>query len=270
MVGSHVSAGAIAITTLALLLVVVVATWLSGWYEERARRAAAAVRRGARLRPGFGAVHGTAQAIHGGTGRRLVSTTLTQVRFGTGAWRDAGRVTTGVPFAIARDDGEEIEVDPRDATVEGGATDIQAGAFSREIVSRVSIGDRIWATGILSRPEERGAGAYRSGVARRRLIAPRRAPVLLSRESPAPRWQALASAHKWGAYLAAVVGALIHALVFRKVDLAILFRDQASVAAHLASEGFFRGAGASNPLALAVVGTAWWARVTRARGPLRR
>src|SRR5208337_883792 len=95
-------------STLALVAMVMVATWLSGWYEERARRAEGAVRRGARLRGGLGAVRGTARPVDGRPGGLLVTTTRTQVRFGRGAWRDAGQVTAGSPFAVVLDGGEEI------------------------------------------------------------------------------------------------------------------------------------------------------------------
>jgi hypothetical protein len=218
-----------AVTSLALVAVFLAASWLAGWYEERARRALAAVRRGSALRPGFGAFHGTARPLDGRAGGLLVTTTVTQVRFGGGAWRDSDRTTTGAPFALVLGSGEEVEIDPRDVFVEGGgARPVYTGAFSRDLVARVATGDEVWATGVLSRVPRHAAGAYRSAVARRRLTPRRGGRVEIARTSPLPRWEALARAHKRGAYQAAGLLALIHVAVYRQLDRALILRqDQA-------------------------------------------
>jgi len=112
MSGSHVSilVATVTASTAGLVLLVLAATWLAGWYEERVRRAEAMVRRGAKLRPGFGAIHGTARKVDGHDGGLLVATTTAQVERG-GRWHDLGRETTGTPFAIVLPSGEAVEVD---------------------------------------------------------------------------------------------------------------------------------------------------------------
>jgi hypothetical protein len=251
-------------STLAMVLLVLAATWLAGWYEERARRAEAMVRRGARLRPGFGAIHGTAQRLDGNAGGLLVATTTAQVERG-GKWYDLDRETTGTPFAIVLPSGEAVEVDPADVVVEGGLPRGRAKRRIRDRVASVSSGDEVWATGVLSAASSAGAGAYRRGPTHRQLRAPRGGSVEIGRESPVPRWRALASAHKVGAYVALGAGAIVHGAVFRKVDAALV-QDDLSLVAPLA---YGRGGVAwfvlAGLLAVAVAALVWWSNVARAR-----
>src|SRR5262249_50805975 len=69
---------------------------------------------------------------------------------------------------------------------------------------------------------KQGMGAYRSGFARRRLVAPRRGRVELLRASPLPRWSALAAAHRAGAYLVAAAMVLPDACIYALVSPADL------------------------------------------------
>jgi hypothetical protein len=254
------------LASLLLVLVFLAASAIAGWYDERARRVLVAVRHGAALRAGFGAFRGEARPLDGRPGGLLVTTTRTEVRFGGGAWRDVGRETTGTPFALVLESGEEIEVDPRDAVLKGwGADSPSTMGVTRETVTRLCTGDVIWATGVLMRKRDRSEGAYRSTVARRRLVAPRRGRIALGPESPLPGWQALARAHKLGGYLAA--GALfgLHVSLFRAADLALVTHDCVTL----------RGAASSGHqadrmivgalLALAVTAFGWRQLVVRTR-----
>ena len=260
---ASLSAGAVGGSTLVLVGMVMAATWLSGWYEERARRAEGAIRRGARLRRGFGAVCGTARPVDGRPGGLLVSTTRTQVRFGGGAWRDAGQVTEGSPFAIVLDSGEEVDLDPRDATVDGGPADVHAQAFTRDLVSRVSAGDPVWVTGVIDPRRGQGAGAYRSGVARARITAPRRGQITITRESPAPRWRTLAAAHKAGAFFAVGAATVAHALVFSRYDVALVLRHE--LCEVYANPGWVLAACTAAWLSVGIAVYGWWRGVARAR-----
>ncbi|MFS8067942.1 MAG: hypothetical protein ACMG6S_16435, partial [Byssovorax sp.] len=85
-----------------------------------------------------------------------------------------------------------------------------------------SAGDEIWVTGVLARPSDNNAGAYRSSVARRKLRAPRRGALEIARESPVARWTTYAAAHKRGAYAALGALALLHGVFFRTVDKLLL------------------------------------------------
>jgi hypothetical protein len=263
---AFLSAIAVGGTTLVLVGMALSATWFSGWYEERARRVEGAVRRGARLRRGHGAVYGVARPVDGRPGGLLVTTTRTQVRFQGAAWRDAGQVTTGSPFAVVLEEGEELEVDPREAVVEDEAPEIEAQRFSRDLVSRVSTGDEIWVTGVLHPRASQGAGAYRSGSSRARITAPRRGRVVVSFTSPVPRWRALAAAHKGGAVTAVVAGAVAHALVFSRYDLRMLRRIELDEA--FAHPLWILGAFAVSWLAIGIAAISWWRRVSRARKAL--
>jgi hypothetical protein len=168
------------------------------------------------LRPGFGAFHGVAQPLDARPGGLLVRTTLTQVRT-TRGWRDVDRASTGSLFALVLDTGEEIEIDPRDVRFpEVEAVERSREGFTRKVAARLSAGDDVWATGILPRRRKQGTGAYRSVVARRRLVAPRRGHVELLGASPLPLWSALAAAHRTGAYLVAA------ALVLPNVCIGVL------------------------------------------------
>ncbi len=230
MCGISPSLAVAAGTSLLLVLAFLAASALAGWYEERARRAVAAVARGAALRRGFGAFKGEARPIDGRPGGLLVQSTLTQVRFGGGAWRDSGREVSGAPFALVLDGGEEIEVDPRDVVLQDqGSRGPGSMGVSRDIVARLGSGDVIWATGVLTRPRAEGTGAYRSGRMRRRLVAPRGGRVTLGPESPLPRWQALARAHQQGGYLAACALAVLHVAVYRSADVALFAGKLASL-----------------------------------------
>ncbi len=258
MSGLTPSLAVAAATSLFLVLAFLVAGALSGWYEERARRALAAVRRGAELRAGFGAFQGEARPLDGRPGGLLVTTTLTQVRFGGGAWRDSGRETTGTPFALVLESGEEIEVDPRDAVLADPiASSPDTMGVTRDIVTRVSTGDVIWATGILTRRRDPSDGAYRSSAARRRLIAPRRGRVVLGPESPLPRWQALAHAHQRGGYLAAGSLAVLHVAAYRTAAVALFTGDRAALYAAPWDPGGFPAIVLAAAFAVAVTVFGW-------------
>ena len=105
---------AIAVVTgssLTLVAMFLAASALSGWYEERCRRTVGAMMRGAILRGGVGAVHGTARPLDGRAGGVLAMCTVTQRRVGPARsrrWRDIHRVTEGSRFVLALDDGEEV------------------------------------------------------------------------------------------------------------------------------------------------------------------
>jgi hypothetical protein len=261
---------AIAVSSLALTAMFLVASLLSGWYEERARRAGAAMRRGAVLRAGFGAVQGTARPLDGRAGGRLVTSTRTQSLTGGREWRDEVQVTTGDPFVLVVEGGEEIEVDPEDAHPEGLATSQQGlsvvgNVGLRDVVMRLSAGDVIWTTGVLSRREAARAGAYRSGVTRRRLRAPRRGHVEISAESPLPRWHGLAAAHQGGALGAVVCFALLHGLVYRPIDMAAMRRDQAACGSIVGDRAWLPLLVGSGLLAMGLAGAGWRNRVKRAR-----
>jgi hypothetical protein len=260
-------------TTLAIVVLTLVASWLAGWYDERARRAEHAVHRGAHLRAGFGAIHGTAQRL-GARGGGLLAVTETSQAYTTGRWHDVKEETTGSPFAIVVAGGEEIEVDPTDAVVEGGEPEGLAIGTTRRLLARVSGGDTVWATGILSGASASGTGAYRSGPSRRRIRAVRGGKVVIGRRSPVPRWRGLASAHRKGALSALGVGALVHAVAFRTVDAAIARGDTLCLQAdNLCAPARCGGRGWAVDSGLPAVGVAaavWWACVREARRKLGR
>jgi hypothetical protein len=262
-----------AVTSLGLVAVFLTASWLAGWYEERARRVMAAVRHGGALLPGFGAIHGTARPLDGRAGGLLATTTVTQVRFGGGAWRDSERATTGAPFALVLESGEEVEIGVRDAVIEGDPSPTHSAAFTRDVVGRIAAGDAVWATGVLSHLPRRAAGAYRSAVARRRMTAPRAGPrwglrpgrVEITRASPLPRWNALAGAHTRGAYHAAGVLALIHVVIYRQLDRAIVLREEVGCASILQGPRYALPLMVVGVLALVFTLTAWSHAVDRAK-----
>jgi hypothetical protein len=249
-------------TTLVLLVMAVAATWLSGWYDARVHRAEGAIRRGARLRRGLGAVHGVARPVDGRPGGLLLTTTRTQVRFQGATWRDAGETTTGAPFAVVLDTGEELEIDPRDAVVEDEAPEIEAQRFSRDLRCRVSTGDEIWVVGVLHPAKAQGAGAYRSGSSRARITAPRGGRIVVTFTSPVPRWEALASAHKVGAVAALGIGALAHALAFLKYDIGVIFNRDLYA---FSSPKRVLSALVAGVVAVGVSAILWRRRVSRAR-----
>lgn len=226
---------AVFLSTAALLAVFLLASAIAAWNEERAKRAVAVVRGGGPLRAGFGTFRGTAQNLDARSGGELVRRSRTEVSMQAPngpIWRDAGTETAGRTFLLLLDNGTEIEVDaskPRlvgfPETTSGAYTTAPKQEPRRVMSARVSAGDAIWATGVLTRVAS-GAGAYRSSVMRRKLRAPRRGELELSTESPVARWTALAAAHKRGAYAALGALATLHALFFRDVD-AYLFKPEA-------------------------------------------
>lgn len=222
----------VAIFTLSLLLTFLVASWLAAWYEERTRRATASIRKGALLPTGFGSFHGVARALDQRAAGDLVVSTRTQViKQGVdGAyWLDVTRSTSGENFVLAHEGGEEIEVDIRDAVLEG-FTETSTGAYQgqgtktprRELSATIHVGDAIWVTGVLGRPPDARGGAYRSGVSRRKLRAPKRRNVMISTTSPALGWRARARAHKIGSYSALGALVLLHVTAFRGFDVALV------------------------------------------------
>ncbi len=177
---------------------------------------------------GFGTFHGVAHSIDPRGGGELARREQTQVgaqAAGGIAWRDRACVVTARPFLLVLEGGGEIEIDTRETRLVG-FPETSSGAYTkapyepvrRELVSRVSAGDEVWVTGVLVRPAGKNSGAYRSSVARRKLRAPRRGALTISRESPVARWTAFAAAHKRGAYAALGVMALLHGAFFRAVD----------------------------------------------------
>jgi hypothetical protein len=216
-------------TSLVLVAIAVVASWFAGWYGERVRRAAVAARRGAAMRPGPSLVHGKARAIDGRPGGMLVSSTRIQVR-ARDRWHDVESAVSGSPFGVVLANGEEVSIDPAQVVLTGfretaGSPFLPQTSplqVRREVVSHVSAGDAIWATGILSAKEAQGSGAYRSAVSRRTLTAPKRGSVEVMRVSPVPRWTALANAHLGGALAAAAGLVAAHAVAFIRVDRALL------------------------------------------------
>ncbi len=230
---------AVVISTLALVAVFLVANGIGAWYDERARRAVAVVRKGGQLPAGFGTFRGVAQNLDARSGGELVRRDRTEEVTARGPsgpfWRAISTATTGRAFVLVLESGAEIEVDAREASLVG-FRETSPGAYTagpgqsprRAMIARVSAGDEIWATGVLVRPAEGGGGAYRSSVSRRKLRAPRRGPIELSHESPVARWAALGAAHKRGAYVACGALALLHGLCFRTVDQ-LLFHPGAAL-----------------------------------------
>jgi hypothetical protein len=124
----------------------------------------------------------------------------------------------------------------------------------------------VWATGVLSAPEAVRAGAYRSSASRRRLQAPRRGRVEITVESPLPRWEKLAAAYRGSALVAVVLGGLLHVVVYRPVDVAVVRHDPIACSAILEDTRYLPVLLGSGLLALAVAGVDWQNRVRRARG----
>jgi hypothetical protein len=225
-------------STFTLLAVFLVANGIAAWFEERARRAVAVVRKGGQLpAAGFGTFHGVAHNFDARSGGELARREQTQVSgpvSGGVAWRNRGCVVTARPFLLVLDSGGEIEIDTREPRLVGFA-EVSSGAYTRgpnepvrrELTSRVSAGDEVWVTGVLVRPADKSSGAYRSSVARRKLRAPRRGALTISRESPVARWAAFAAAHKRGAYASLGALAILHGGFFRAAD-AQLFRGPAA------------------------------------------
>jgi hypothetical protein len=229
---------AVFLSTFALLAVFLIASGIAAWYDERSRRAVAVVRNGGQLpAAGFGTFHGVARNFDARSGGELVRREQTQVssRAATGiAWQDRACVVTARPFLLVLDGGVEIEIDALEPRLVG-FPETSSGAYTpapfepvrRELVSRVSAGDEIWATGVLARSADKNAGAYRSSVARRKLRAPRRGALEISRESPVARWTAYAATHKRGAYAALAMAAALHGIFFRTADK-LLFAGRTS------------------------------------------
>jgi hypothetical protein len=219
---------AVVLVTIALLAVFLIANGIAAWYDERAKRAVAVVRKGGQLPSGFGTFRGVAQNLDARSGGELVRRERSQVSAqGPNGpfWRDLGSVTTGRPFVLVLESGAEIEIDAHEPrlvgfpeTSPGAYTEGPAQSPRRAMIARVSAGDEVWATGVLVRPAESGGGAYRSNLSRRKLRAPRRGEIELSRESPVARWSAYAGAHKRGAYVALGALPLLHGIFFRTVD----------------------------------------------------
>ena len=169
---------AVTATTLALVALTLIAMWCAagttsarGGPRPRCKRGGPSpgVRRDPRDGP----------AARRRAGGLLARTTTLQVQRGQGAWRDLRQETKGSPFSVLLPGGEEIEVDPSDATIEGGEPEGRATGTTRMLVARVSDGDLVWATGILSSPSSPGAGAYRSGPSQRQLTPPRGGKVVI-------------------------------------------------------------------------------------------
>lgn len=268
---------AVLLSTVALLAVFLVANGIAAWYEERTRRAGAAVRKDGQLPSGFGTFHGVAQNLDARSGGELVrrerAELSTQGPNGP-FWRALSSVTNGRTFVLVLDSGAEIEIDARESQLVGFA-ETTPGAYTsgpgeaprRSMIARISAGDEVWATGVLARPAAGGAGgAYRSNQSRRKLRAPRRGAMELSYASPVARWATLATAHKRGAYAALGALALLHGLCFRAVDQ-LLFRPASAVgdgpvwALHRAQPLVYGSAA----LALLAVVVLWMIGVRRAK-----
>ena len=229
---------AVFLSTFALLALFLIANGIAAWYDERSKRAVAVVRNGGQLpAAGFGTFHGVARIVDPRGGGELVRREQTQVssQASSGiAWQNRACVVTARPFLLVLDSGAEIEIDalePRligfPETTSGAYTHAPFEPVRRELVSRVSAGDEIWVTGVLARSSDKNAGAYRSSVARRKLRAPRRGALEISRESPVARWTAYAASHKRGAYAAIGMVAALHGVFFRSADK-LLFVGSAS------------------------------------------
>jgi len=218
--------------TLGLLAIFLVASWFAAWYDERTRRATAAIREGALLPSGFGSFFGVARALDDRAAGELVKLTRSQViKQGVEGprWADYDRTVTGGNFALVHEGGEEIEVDAHDAVIEG-FPETSSGAYQgggsampqRELHAAVNVGDAVWVTGVLARPKDNRGGAYRSGISRRKLRAPKRGRVMLSAMSPAIGWRARARSHKIGGYSALAALVALHAAFFRGFDVALV------------------------------------------------
>ncbi len=227
------------------------------------------MRRGAELRAGFGALHGTARPIDGRAGERLCTSTRTEASAGRVARSGEAQVTAGAPFALVLASGEEIEVDPTDATLKGLPTSTSGDRLARDarqrwVVMRLSAGDEVWATGVLSPPEAPRPGAYRDGSPRRRLGAPRGGHVEITTESPLPRWQRLATAHGDSAVLALALWVL-HGLFY--VDMTSMHGPPAPCATILADPRYVQVLLSGGLFAVAVVAAGWHGRVKRRGRP---
>jgi hypothetical protein len=267
-------------STFALLAVFLIASAIAAWYDERAKRAVAVVRKGAQLPAGFGTFHGVAHNFDARSGGELARREQTQVgaqASGGIAWRNRACVVTARPFLLVLEGGGEIEIEIEIDTREPrllGFPETSSGAYTkapfepvrRELVSRVSAGDEVWVTGVLVRPADKNSGAYRSSVARRKLRAPRRGALEISRESPVARWAAFAVAHKRGAYASLGALALLHVAFFRAVD-AQLFKGPAALSSEVLHELLKHSALVVIPAALGVpIGVGVWIfAVRRAR-----
>lgn len=266
------------LSTLALIAGFLVANGIGAWYDERTKRVGAVVRKGGQLRSGFGTFHGVAHNLDARSGGELVRREQTQVSAaaaGGASWQDRACVTTGRPFLLVLESGAEIEVDASAALLLGFPESSQ-GAYNvgpfepprRELVSRLSAGDEVWATGVLARPAE-GGGAYRSNLARRKLGAPRRGGIELSKASPVARWSAHAGAHKRGAFAALGAIALLHGVFFRGVDRMVFVKEAVSDQLTPWAMAQLTVPWVAFPALLALVGVAllWFVGVRRARTP---
>ena len=268
---------AVLISTVTLVAVFLVANGISAWYQERTRRAGSAVREDGQLPSGFGTFRGVAQNLDARSGGELVRRERVEVSTqGPNGpfWRAVNSTTAGRTFVLVLDSGAEIGIDARESRLVGFA-ETTPGAYTtgpreaprRAMIARVSAGDEVWATGVLARPAAGGAGgAYRSNVSRRKLRAPRRGELELSRESPVARWATLSTAHKRGAFSALGALALLHLLAFRKADQLLFTRsttlaDDAQWALHSARI-LVEGAAALGVLAVVVL---WMLSVRRAK-----
>jgi hypothetical protein len=228
------------VSSIALVELFIVASWFMAFYDERTRRAAAVILRGARLPPGFGTFHGVARSFDQLRAEALVTSVRSEQAGQDGAsWVTRSHVVTGESFLLVHGGGEEIEVDARDPSLSGfpetsirSYTQAPFAAPRRELLSKLCAGDEVWVTGVLSRPADRGGGVYRSGIIRRKLGPPRRGKVMLSAESPARRWYALARAHKIGAFSAAGALVVLHAVFFRRIDMMLLSGDAGELSGH--------------------------------------
>ena len=222
---------AVFLSTFALLAVILIANGIAAWYDERSKRAVAVVRNGAQLpAAGFGTFHGVAHNFGARSGGELVRREQTQMSStaATGMfWQNRGYVVTARRFLLVLDSGVEIEIEidarePRligfPETSSGAYTDAPFEPVRRELTSRVSAGDKVWVTGVLVRPSDKNAGAYRASVVRRKLRAPRRSALEISCESPVARWTAYAAAHKRGAHTALGALAVLHGGYLLGVD----------------------------------------------------
>jgi len=269
---------AVVLSTLVLLAVVLVANGFGAWYEERLRRIVAVVNKGEKIASGFGAFRGVAQNLDTRSGGELVrreQTQVSQAAPGGAAWRNRGCVTTARPFLLVLESGVELEIDahaPRlvgfPESTPGAYTAAPFEAPRREMIARVSAGDAIWAIGVLARPVVEGGGAYRSSASRRRLRAPRRGEIELSKESPSEPWKWRALAHKRGVSVALGGLAVLHGLFFREVDRLLFDGPKAldfSVGTELRRSTFLVGPAA----ALVTIGVLalWLYWVRRARSP---
>jgi len=214
----------------ALLVIFLVGSTLAAWYDERVKRATAKMARGAALKPGYGTFWGVARSLDGRPDAVLVTRSRVQRWRGgppaTG-WADVDHSVQAEGFALELEGGEELRIEGEALSREGFHEQVillppvppQAPRCER--IARLRAGDWLWATGVLSRPVEENAGAYRSGVARRVLRAPRGKVIELSIEAPIRRWQKRARGHRIGAFAALFSLGVAHGLFWRGLDVTV-------------------------------------------------